>query len=492
MKKILYTLTTILLSTGIYAQNLVDALRYSDYRITGTARSTAMGNAFGALGADFSSLSTNPAGLGLYRSGEFILTSNIGKSNVDGSYLNAPANESKYNFSLDNIGYVATIKPASESGLVSLNFGVGFNRLKNYSMNMLAAGNNAQNSILTGFTKRVNDEYLAPDDFDPYYEALAYDTYLMDYDENNDEFYNDLTDQGYGQSQQKTTNRSGYINEYLFSVAANFNHKIYVGATIGVHDLYFRESTDLYEYDENNNINFFNSLNFKTDLRTSGTGFNFKLGAIFKPTDELRLGVAVHTPTFYRLHDNYSNTMLSNLTFDGKVESHTARSPYGEYDYDMETPLRFLFSAAYVIGKKGLVSIDYEIVDFSTIKLRNGGSYNYQFTSENSDIAEAYKSVGNLHIGGEYRVTDNVSLRAGYENYPSAFKSYALEKEQPNSNANYSALSAGMGFRQGGFFADIAYKHGLNEEHNTLYNGSNLAKYDMKANNFILSLGFKF
>ena len=494
MKKILYTLSAILLSTGVFAQNLVDALRYSDYKIKGTARSAAMGNAFGALGGDFTSLSINPAGLGLYRSGEFVFTPNVNKTNTDGLYLGNTASDSKYNFSLDNIGYVATFQPNNngESSLVSYSFGVGFNRLNNYSMNMLVAGSNAQNSILTEFTNYVNDEYLSPNDFDPYYEALAYDTYLMDYDQDNDEFYNDLTDAGYGQSQRKTTNRRGYINEYLISLAANFNHKFYVGATVGIHDVYFKENTDLYEYDANNDIPYFNDMNFLSYLKTTGTGFNVKLGVIFKPINELRIGVSVHTPTFYSLHDNYDNTMRSNLTFDGQNESYTAYSPLGEYDYDLETPLRAVFSAAYVIGKKGLISVDYEYVDYSTSKLRNGGTNDYQFTDENNDIAEAYRSVGNLHIGGEYRLTNNFSLRAGYENYPSAFNKNAFNAFQPNSDANYSSVAAGFGIKQGNFYLDMAYKHGMFDEHNTLYNGSELAKYENTNDNFIMTLGFKF
>lgn len=495
MKKIIYTLAAILFCTGVFAQNLVDALRYSDYRINGTARSTAMGNAFGALGGDFISLSINPAGLGLYRSGEFVFTPNLGKSNVDATYLGNTASDSKYNFSLNNIGYVATYQPNNngESSLVSLSFGVGYNRLKNFSMNMLVSGDNANNSILTDFTNNVNDQYLAPADFDQYYEALAYDTYLMDYDEDNDVFFNDLTDNNYGQSQRKTINKRGYINEYVFSLAANFNHKFYLGATLGIHDLYYEEETDLFEYDVKNNIDFFNSLNFLTNVNTSGTGFNFKLGAIYKPTNELRLGVAIHTPTFYTLHDSYENTMLSNMTFDGKTEDYSAISPWGEYDYKLETPLRAIFSAAYVIGKKGLISVDYELVDYSTAKLRDGGDYNYQFSSENGDIAEAYKSVGNLHIGGEYRITNNLSLRAGYERYPSAYNAYAFNSPQLNSDANYSALSAGLGIKQGNFYIDMAFKHTLkDEENNTLYSGSDFAKFDVTKDNFIMTLGFKF
>lgn len=494
MKKLLYTLSVIFLSSGVFAQGFVDALRYSDYKITGTARSAAMGNAFGALGGDFSSLSINPAGLGLYRSSEFIITPDVSKSNVDGLYLGNTASDSRYNFSLNNIGYVATFQPNNngESSLVSYSFGVGFNRLRNYSMNMLVSGSNAQNSILTKFTENVNDDYLAPADFDPYYEALAYDTYLMDYDEENDEFFNDLTDAGYGQSQRKTINRRGYVNEYVFSLAANFNHKFYLGATLGIQDIYYSESTDLYEYDANNNIDYFNNLNFETYLRTSGTGFNFKLGAIYKPINELRLGISIHTPTFYSLNDKYDNTMLSNMTFNGATQNYSSRSPLGEYDYELETPLRAVLSAAYVIGKKGLISVDYEVVDYSSSKLRNGGNNNYMFTDENSDINEVYRSVGNLRIGGEYRLNNILSLRAGYENYPSAFNKNAFNTTQPNSDANYSSLSAGLGIKQNNFFVDMAYKHGMTKEYNTLYGGSELAKFDIQNNNFIVTLGFKF
>lgn len=493
MKKIIYTLTTLLFSSGIFAQNLVDALRYSDYKINGTARSTAMGNAFGALGGDFSVLSTNPAGLGLYRSGELVLTPNFGKSNAEASYLGSTASDSKYNFSLNNIGYVATYQPNNngESSLVNISFGVGYNRLMNFSSNMLAAGDNANNSILTDFTYNVNDQYLAPADFDEFYEALAYDTYLMDYDEDNDEFFNDLTDNNYGQSQQKTINRSGYINEYVFSAAANFNHKFYIGATLGIHDLYYEEETNLLEYDAKNNINYFNSLNFITNLNTSGTGFNFKIGAIYKPTNELRLGIAVHTPTFYTLRDEYQNTMLSNMTFDGKTEDYSAKSPWGDYEYKLETPLRAIFSAAYVVGKKGLISVDYEVLDYSTSKLRNGGG-SYQFTNENNDINEAYKSVGNLHIGAEYRLTNNFSLRSGYEKYPSAFNKNAFNTTQLNSDADYSSISAGLGIKQGNFYIDMAYKHGINKEYNTLYSSSDFAEFDTTRDNFIMTLGFKF
>ncbi len=500
MKKILYTVSALLITSGLFAQNLVDALRYSDHKIKGTARAAAMGNAFGALGADFTTTSINPAGLGLYRSNEFVFTSDLSKMSVDGTYLNRTSSDSKYNLSLDNVGYVATFQSneQSSSSLVSFNVGVGFNRLGAFAANMLVNGVDAPNSILTGFTNRVNDDYLEAGDFDPFYEKLAYETYLMDYDPDNDVFFNDLTDAGYGHSQRKSTSRKGYINEYTVSFAANFNHKVYVGATFGIHDVLYEENTDLYEYDANNKIDYFNSLNFETKMSTTGTGFNAKLGVIFKPVDALRLGVALHTPTFYSLNDGYRNTMYSDMDLKDNVtgqlvnEKYMKSSPVGDYDYHLETPMKAVFSAAYIIGKKGLVSLDYEYVDYSTAKLRKGGNYNYAFTDENDEIKEVYKTVGNIRVGGEYRLNNVFSLRAGYEFYPSPYNKKAFGVDQPNSNSDYSSVSAGLGIKQGDFFVDLAYKYTMGEEHNTLYAGSDFAKYELNNNSLLLSVGFKF
>ena len=121
MKKLVYTISILLITCSAIAQDLTDALRYSNYKIRGTARSAAMGNAFGALGGDFTSLSINPAGVAVYRSGEFTFTPSVGKISVDGTYLGNKSTDSKYNVSLDNMGYVTTIPTGSnsESGLVS-------------------------------------------------------------------------------------------------------------------------------------------------------------------------------------------------------------------------------------------------------------------------------------------------------------------------------------------------------------------------------------
>ncbi len=500
MKKIIYTVSALLLGTGVFAQNLVDALRYSDYKITGTARSAAMGNAFGALGGDFTSLSINPAGLGVYRSDEFVFTLDPSRANVDASYLGHTASESKYRLSLDNLGYVGTIRPANtgQSSLVSLNFGIGYNRLNNYKQDMLIEGYNSQESMIDTIIAKTNginynDLFYENNPYEnvDWDSEMAWQTYLIEPDgESKNQYVARGLYEGEKVDQRKTVSKEGYINEYLFSFAANFNHKFYLGATIGIHDLNYEESSIHTEYnlsDLSQKTVYLDNFSYYQNLKTTGTGYNFKIGAIFKPINEIRLGIAFHSPTFYDLNDRYDYSIVSQ-TDQGLSQEN---SPHGEYDYHLETPFRTIFSAAYVIAKKGLISIDYELVDYSTAKLKNGAG-NYHFTDENNDIKEAYKSVGNLHIGGEYRITNAFSLRAGYENYPSAYESYAFGADQKNKNADYSAVSAGFGYNQGNFFADMAYKHQMMKEYGTLYAGSDFAKYKIKNDNVIFTLGFKF
>lgn len=501
MKKIVYAFGILLITCSAFAQNLTDALRYSNYKISGTARSAAMGNAFGALGGDFTSLSINPAGVAVYRSGEFTFTPTVGKISVDGTYLGQTVNESKYNLSIDNIGYVATIPTgaSSESGMVSFSIGLGFNRLGSFTMDALAEGANSNNSILSYFTDYMNANYdqyngYEAEELDPYYERLAWDTYLVNHDGNNQEYFNDVTDYGYKQSQRKSTSHRGYINEYLVSFGANFNHKFYLGATVGIHDVYFKENTNLKEWYPSNQNPYFDHLNFGTYLKTAGNGFNLKLGAIYKPTDNLRLGLAFHTPTFYKLSDNYFNTMESlNADDQGVMGNHYAEpDKEGVYDYEIETPMKTILSGAYVIGKVGLISVDYEIVDYSTAKLKNG-SDGYDYYDQNKTIKDAYKTVGNLHIGGEYRVNPNFSLRAGYENYPSVFKSTYLNQNNMNKNASYSTVSGGFGFKQGNVFFDAAVKHTISDEYMNLYpDAPGMAKYSTNLNTVIFTLGYKF
>jgi long-subunit fatty acid transport protein len=240
-------------------------------------------------------------------------------------------------------------------------------------------------------------------------------------------------------------------------------------------------------------------MQFNSFLRTSGTGYNGKLGLIFKPIHQIRLGASVHTPTFYNLHDVFETSLASWVTYDDGSDDYKVYSPYSEYDYDLETPLRANFSGAFVIGKAGLLSVDYEYVDYGSATLRRGGD-GYSFVDENNEIAEIFKPVGNIRVGGELLASANLSLRAGYEYYPSPYNSEAFGSSQPNADADRITYSGGLGYRSGGFFFDIAYRYSFMKDYDLLYPAPatdyyaapEMAAFSNVKNKVMFTLGFKF
>ncbi len=499
MKKLIALFSIVLLVPfSMQAQDLVDALRYSSTQVQGTARAGGMGNAFGALGGDFTSVSINPAGLGLYRAGEFALTPAFGQNQIESSYLGNTMNDSKYKFSFNNLSYVAAIPTlsSSEAGVVSVNIGIGYNRLKDFNSVRIAGAPVANSSFLDYVADNAN-----ADNWSDYYEQLAWDSDLLLQEDNTGIYWHDIEDAGYGQSQRKTYSTQGSVDEYSLGMGLNFGHKLYFGASVGVVDVYYNESSTLREADENNGIPYFNNFAFNSHLRTSGTGYNGKFGIIFKPINEIRLGAAIHTPTFFNLHDDFNTSMQSSVTYDeGDTQGYdVVPDNPSTYDYDLETPLRATLSGAFVIAKAGLISVDYEYVDYGSASLRRGGD-GYDFIDENSDITEAYKAVGNIRVGGELRVTNEVSLRGGYEYYPSAYNEQAFNASQPNADANLVVYSAGLGYHQGGFFLDVAYRYSDTDNFDTLYPSpvstdypaASMAKFNSVKNKVLFTLGFRF
>ena len=460
-KSIIILVITLFVPYLMNAQGISDALRYSQFQTQGTARAGAMGNAFGALGGDFTSVSINPAGLGVYRSNEFTITPISKHNKIESNYWGSVAEDTDYKFTLNNMSYVSSIPTfkTNEAGIVSVNLGIGYNRLQDFNSNSFVIGNGVDGSYMDNIVSNANDG-----SWSDHYEELAWETYVMNQDENNDEYWTELGDAGYGQNQRKSTSTSGSIDEFSFAVGLNFNHKFYLGASYGLTNVYYRESWQIYEVDAAENIPYFRDYTFNSNLKTYGYGHNFKFGAIYKPINEVRLGVSIHTPTFYRLHDDFHTSMNSAIEDEnGGIDKYSETSPINYYDYRLETPMRTTFSGAFIIAKQGILSVDYEMVNYGKAKLRKGGD-GYNFNTENMDIEEAYKNSGNLRIGGEYKLNNTLSLRGGYELQFSAYNDYAFGDYQPNSDANLSVYSGGLGYRTGAFFADLTYRYSTIED----------------------------
>jgi len=223
---------------SVNAQNEMQALRFSQYNPFGTARYAAQGGAIGALGGDFTSVVTNPAGLGLYRSSEFSFSPSFYWVNTSSNFQGAMADESRLKFSPGSIGMVSAITRDKSSGIVGAAFGVGYNTLVNFNNSTTIRGISQSSSLLDDFTWHAN---ASPDDLSPFYEQLAFDTYLMPYDETSESYWHDMQLDGYGQQLYRSSLQSGYIGEYSISGAFNFSNLLYFGATMGFHSVRFYE-----------------------------------------------------------------------------------------------------------------------------------------------------------------------------------------------------------------------------------------------------------
>ncbi len=506
MKKLIFTIITVLgLTTCLSAQYVDQALRFSQQNYGSTARSKAMGNAFGALGGDFSALSINPAGIAIYQRAEVTATVNLlNMNNTETTYQGQMGEDRSNKFNFSNFGYVATAPQVNNgtSGLVSLNFGIGFNRLNNFNQNVLTNANGSMHSRMDAFAQNTNgiyyDDLVTYDNYDPYYNGipweskLAWENYLIDVANpgEGDDQYMSILYENEQVDQLEMISREGYINEYLASFGANFNHQFYIGGTIGLHDLYFDEAKSYQEEGGWGNYTYTNRAT------TSGVGYNLKLGAIFRPVPELRFGAAIHTPTFYHLEESYSSVMNSNLQDVGEEAdgTHREESPVGNYEYKFETPFRAIGSIAYQFGKKGLISFDYEYLDYASMKLRKGED-GYGFGSENQEMKEIYTKVNNYRLGAEYRVTESFSLRGGIELLGNPYNPNAYNAPQPNKDFKFTTYNGGIGYRNKNLSLDLSYSLGDRTNYMYIYQADGFdvepVKYHSLVHELMFTLGIR-
>ena len=170
---------------------------------------------------------------------------------------------------------------------------------------------------------------------------------------------------------------------------------------------------------------------------------------------------------------------------------HNAETPLGDYQYKMDSPMRAIGSFAWQFGKKGMISFDYEYVDYSKMKLKSGRD-GYNFSIENTDINAIYRSVSNLRFGGEIKPTEALSLRAGYELFGNPYKSFTFNKSQPNKDFSFNTINAGIGYRVNNVSLDVSYSLGSRTDYNYMDNiDTEPVKYIMKNNEVVFTLGIK-
>jgi len=493
MKRISLIIIAVLsIFTGIFAQNVDDALRYSQIFYGGTARFMSMGGAFTALGGDLSSLSQNPAGLGVFRSSELTISPQLFHINSSAGF-NGITSDYLYNFNLNQAGIVSNIiSNNNETGLITLNVGYSFNKTNNLNQSIRIQGVSTTSSMADYWAR--NSEGILKDDLVDA-EGMAYDAWItnpivgsggLSYGTVYSNYGNNPSST-YGQNIQRLITNEGYTGEHALSIGGNYSNKIFFGATLGINKINYishfehLESTDVPLASE------FKNFTYTEHFENKGTGYVLKMGAIIKPIETVRIGLAFHSPTFYRINETFYEDLTSNFTNGGHHEYSIETS---RYNYALSTPFRALAGVAVQIKKFALISADYELVDYSIAKFSETGD-GYDYSEKNLNIKNSLKSTSNIRLGGEFRI-NKLYLRTGYGYYGKAFK-----PGEDNENLDYSSISFGAGFREQNVSIDFAYTNYKYSQVNFLYpldSSFDPATVNLSTikNMFTVSLGYKF
>ncbi len=542
MKKKVFALLLCGIPLLINAQDAFDVLQMSQTELRGTSRFQSMAGAFGALGGDLSTLTQNPAGIGVYRSSDlgitFSLDFNSTKAGVD------KLNETKFN--VNNVGYVGSIRLNSES-VPNLNFGFTYNRLQSFNRHYIGG----VGSIPTSMSNFIADEFVNmpgyserdlywTDDFNPYFDGYAPWAAVTTYDMKtnnggyvgiinaNNDYMQGLFGQGTRGDAYYEVDERGHADEYNIAFGGNIANKLYFGLDFGILDLDYR-SFQSYEEDLTNayvmaddgdlllspivNDNTRADWGLYNHLHSEGTGVNFKLGLIWRPVQALRIGAAFHTPTYYDMRDTYYVNASLKAYQDGNMLYSAHKGSNDGYDYSstytIKTPWHFMGSVAGVIGTSGIVSLDYEYVANETMRIGDDRNNDYPDVTDN--VKNYFKPSHIIRIGGEYRLNPNWSLRAGY-----SYKTTQVEKGVDNYDYNIATvgtnpayqydnsvqnITCGVGYRYKKFYTDLAYVHKIRTSVynafspiNDQYGYEPNVSADVKDHNnrFSLTLGMRF
>ena len=485
-------------TTVVRAQNFNDALRYSFFQPVGTARFTAVGGAMSSLGSDFSVLSTNPAGIAWMRRSELSLTPALSidamRAELQTSQQQRSYREGSTKFIFPSGGLV--IATPGNYNRRALNFAMGVNRLADFNEQIFYRGN-SRGSLLNRFVEQANSDI----GLDPFEAGLAYNADAL-LEDNQGFYYSDF--EGAPNAiitREEEVTRTGGITELSFGLAANYRDRVLLGASLGVPIVDFRQEKNYTETDANAEVPFFDNLNYTEVLATTGGGINLKLGMVVRPTQAIRLGLAIHTPTAYQFSDTFYTSMVYNYTLDNSFPNRgEANSPEGTFSYGLRTPWRVIGGLGVLFAKNGFVSADLEYLNYGANRLRYR-DFPEDENRVNINIIDNLQEAYHLRVGGEYvfsdlyalRVGDDygmkrLSLRAGFNAVSSA--------RRLNEDPLMLAFSTGAGVRFRAIYLDFAWRWQLVDEsyvpYETVLAPSQLVNINGSASMAMLTFGVRF
>ena len=423
-----------------------DALRFSQFRSSGSARITAIGGVQMSLGGDISNIHGNPAGLGFFRRSEFSISPSFSAWNSASVHLGQNQDDRTGNFSVPNLGVVLSkVRDPLQSGSFRGGaFGISFSRLANFNNQFGFFSKTTSNSSLLDFYVTQYNNFGEPPlgalDGLPLDIMLIQGSAVDGYFKDPDYVLGDPL-------QDELIIREGGLNQTTFAYGANFDNKLFFGGALGIISVNYLQNRIFNEnfYDDNGVQSLYYSI--EDNIRTNGIGLNLDLGVIYKPIDQINLGLNFKTPTWYRLNqENDANIIAELFDQNGDLEF----DEYEESDLyintaNLSTPMILNGGLTYFIGKNGFISADVDFVDYSKNRLN---SQDYNTNSDNQDIRAFYGSTINYRVGGELRL--NIwRIRAGYAYYGDPIVNSEFDRSTQQ-------ISGGVGVKLRNFYVDFA------------------------------------
>jgi hypothetical protein len=537
MKKYILLPALMMLPTAMFAQSAVDAYNLSQNELRGTARFMSMAGAFTALGGDLSTLNQNPAGIGVYRGNDIGITFDL---NMMSSKTNDFSSWDKTHFDVNNVGYVGTVNIGGDV-MQSFSWGVSYGRRNSFERHYKGSGLPMSTSLSNFIAINTDGVDASKMSFagglNPYSSTdisrlsiLAYTSGLITPVPmlGSDGKYYDTTEYDglfeYGSNGVKPStgtadfmiSERGYVDEYSINFGGNLANTVYWGLGVGITDMNYEQSASYVETIQGANVPAKDGVgveegdcDYQLDSyqKIDGTGVNLKVGVIIKPVNEFRIGLAVHTPTYYSLHKSYDGAVDFGSSISSPVSEYT---DLDYYDWNLRTPWRLMAGVAGVIGGRGIISADYEYQAYQDMK--SSDDYG-DFDIYNNDVKDYFKASHTFRLGAEYRLSPNFSVRAGYSYVSSAAKDIVKSSDitvynESSCNPSYTLDNStnygtfGLGYRSGGFYLDLAYvyKHtsatyrafGSFNEYTNYWEDAPSASVKLNSNNVVLTLGYKF
>ena len=497
MKRLYIAVLILAAVLPVTAQDTYESARLLGSDLNGTARYVGMGGAMEALGADISTISTNPAGIGLFRHSV---------ASVSFGFVSQPDGEKfddlgKMNLSFDQAGFVYSSKVSRRS---FVNVGFNYHKSRNFDQ-LLAAANSLRHASVNGlsyyksekenvrkggFYWDVNNsgDVIGYEDASSPNRAQTFSQ--MDYinfNALNPDFDEELNLwMGYNEADYYLFNRAhrGWISDFDFNVSGNQSDRFYWGVTLGIHDVRYKGYS---VYTERlTNINDSNTgydgvedyVDYMDDRKIEGTGIDIKAGVIFRPIEEsaFRVGLSVSTPTWYEL--TTTNDTYFNNDSEYGIEDNWASGE--SYDFRYFTPWKFGASIGHTIGNNVALGFSYEIADYSTSVNRilsgqtnsNGYERSYSDPDMKYNTKSSLKTVSLLKAGIEYKPDPALAVRLGYNYQSSAYEKNGYRDAMLDSpGVAYSSttdyvnwgdthrLTFGLGYRTDGWNFDLAYQY---------------------------------